>query len=259
MTDHVQITRDEAVQVVRLNRAEKKNALTSAMYMTLKMAFQDANADASVAAILVLGQPGIFCAGNDMADFLAASQSGGALHGLDFLDAVAENEKPLIAAVDGSAIGIGTTLMFHCDMVFASPLASFQTPFVNLGLVPEAASSLLAPRLMGPARAFELIAMGEPFSAERARDAGFVNHIVPSAELEAAALKAAHTIARKPREALRLARQLIRGDSADIKKRIREEGALFADRIKSDEARAAFLAFLSKAPKLAEQGPGRDH
>ncbi len=140
MSDHVQVTRDGAVQILRLNRADKKNSLTLAMYATLINAFREANADASVGAILLLGQPGVFCAGNDIADFAAAGEGDGPSNAFDFVGAVAENDKPLIAAVDGVAVGIGTTLMFHCDMVFASPLARFMTPFVNLGLVPEAAS-----------------------------------------------------------------------------------------------------------------------
>ncbi len=249
MSDHIQVTRDGAVQILRLNRADKKNSLTSAMYVALIKAFEEANSDESVGAILVLGQPGVFSAGNDLADFLAAGEGDGPSQAFNFVGALADNDKSLIAAVDGVAVGIGTTLMFHCDMVFASPLAHFMTPFVNLGLIPEAGSSLLAPRLMGTARAFELIVMGEPFSAERAREAGFVNHVVPSEELEAAALKAAHAIAKKPREALRITRRLLRGDKADIKARMEEEGALFADRLNSDEAKAAFQAFLTKAPK----------
>ncbi len=252
MSEHVQITRDGAVQIIRLNRPEKKNSLTAGMYGTLATAFRTANSDAAIAVMVFLGQPGIFCAGNDMADFLAASQGEGELHAFSFLQALADNEKPLIAAVDGPAIGVGTTLMLHCDMVFASPLARFQTPFVNLGLVPEAASSLLGPRLMGHARAFELLVMGEPFSSERGKEAGFVNHVVSSEELEGATLKAAHALGQKPREAVRIARLLLKGEPSAIKQRMKEEGALFAERLKSDEARSAFAAFLQKAPRAAE-------
>ena len=143
--------------------------------------------------------------------------------------------------------------MFHCDLVFASPRALFQTPFVNLGLVPEAASSLLGPRLMGHARAFELLVMGEPFTADHAKEAGLVNRVVPPEELEGAALKAAAALAEKPREAVRLSKRLLRGDPAPIKKRMEEEGVLFLERIKSQEAMAAFSAFLQKAPKAAKE------
>ena len=193
MSAHVEIAVQGAVQTVRLNRAEKKNALTGEMYKTLAEALRASDADDGIAVTVILGQPGIFCAGNDVMDFLAASHGGSALHGFTFLQALAEREKPLIAAVDGPAIGIGTTLMLHCDLVFASPRAVFQTPFVNLGLIPEAASSLLGPMLMGHQRAFELLVMGEPFTADRAREAGFVNHVVPPEALESAALTAARS------------------------------------------------------------------
>jgi enoyl-CoA hydratase/carnithine racemase len=251
MSEHVAVTRENGVQTLRLNRPEKKNALTAAMYRVLADALNSANEDDAIAVTVILGQPGIFSAGNDIADFLAASQGGVQLHGFDFLKALAECDKPLIAGVDGAAIGIGTTLMFHCDLVFASPRAVFQTPFVDLGLLPEAASSLLGPLAMGHARAFELLVMGEPWSAERAREAGFVNHIAPPEELESEVLKAAHALAQKPRQAVRLARRLLKGDKAVIKERMQEEGALFLERVASDEARAAFMAFLQKSPRSA--------
>jgi enoyl-CoA hydratase/carnithine racemase len=249
MSAHVQTARQGRVQTIRLNRPEKKNALTRDMYHALSDALVEADAASDVAVTVFLGQPGIFCAGNDLADFLAASQGEGELHAFSFLQALANSQKPLIAAVDGPAVGLGTTLMFHCDLAFASPRAIFQAPFVNLGLVPEAASSLLGPRVMGHARAFELLVMGEPFSAERAEEAGLINHVVPSDELEAAALKAAGTIAGKPPEAVRISRRLLRGDPAPVKQRMEEEGALFRERIKSREAMAAFSAFLQKAPR----------
>lgn len=249
MSMHVEIGEADAVQTIRLNRAGKKNALTGEMYGALAEALKAADASDSIAVTVFFGQPGIFCAGNDLADFLAAGQGGGALQGFSFLQALAEREKPLIAAVDGPAIGIGTTLMLHCDLVFASPRALFQTPFVNLGLVPEAASSLLGPRVMGHARAFELLVMGEPFSAERAKEAGFVNHIVPPEGVESAAMKAAEALASRPREAVRISRRLLKGDSAPVMARMQEEGALFLERLKSQEAIAAFSAFLQKTPK----------
>ena len=173
MSGHVEIAVRGAVQTVRLNRAEKKNALTGEMYKALAEALRAGDAADAVAVTVIFGQPGIFCAGNDLMDFLAASHGGGdALHGFTFLEALADREKPLIAAIDGPAVGIGTTLALHCDLVFASPRAVFQTPFVNLGLVPEAGSSLLGPRVMGHQRAFELLVMGEPFTADGAKEAG---------------------------------------------------------------------------------------
>ena len=251
MSEHVEISRQGDVQIVRLNRPEKKNALTAAMYAVLAEALNGANANDAIAVTVIFGQPGIFCAGNDIVDFLAASQGGVVLQGFEFLKALVEYDKPLIAAADGPAVGIGTTLMFHCDLVFASPRAVMQTPFVDLGLVPEAGSSLLGPRVLGHARAFELLVMGAPWSAEQAKEAGLVNAIVPPEELESAALQAAEALAKKPREGVRLARRLLRGDPAAIKNRMQEEGALFLERIKSDEAAAAFAAFLKKSARPA--------
>ena len=251
MSEHVQISREGDVQIVRLNRPGKKNALTGDMYGAMAEALNAANANDAIAVTVIFGQPGIFCAGNDIVDFLAASQGGAILQGFEFLKALVECDKPLIAGVDGPAVGIGTTLMFHCDMVFASPRAVLQTPFVDLGLVPEAGSSLLGPRVLGHARAFELLVMGAPWSAQQAKEAGLVNAIVPSEELESAALQAAEALAKKPREGVRLARRLLRGDPAPLKTRMEEEGALFFQRIKSDEAAAAFAAFLKKSTRPA--------
>ena len=264
MSGHVEISREGAVQILRLNRPEKKNALTAGMYAALAEALNAANANDEVAVTVIFGQPGAFCAGNDIADFLAASQGGAIRHGFEFLKALVECDKPLIAAADGPAVGIGTTLMFHCDMVFASPWngdilptnnrlkpAVLQTPFVDLGLVPEAGSSLLGPRVLGHARAFELLVLGAPWSAERAKEAGLVNAVVPSEELESTTLQAAEALAKKPREGVRLARRLLHGDTAALKSRMEEEGALFLERIKSDEAAAAFAAFLKKSARPA--------
>src|SRR5271157_147027 len=249
MSAHVEIGRQGDVQIIRLNRPEKKNALTAAMYAALAEALNAANASDAIAVTVIFGQPGIFCAGNDIVDFLAASQGGPILQGFEFLKALVECDKPLIAAVDGPAVGIGTTLMFHCDLVFASPRAVLQTPFVDLGLLPEAGSSLLGPRVLGHARAFELLVMGTPWSAEQAKEAGLVNAIVSSEELESAALQAAEALSKKPREGVRLARRLLRGDPALLKTRMEEEGALFLQRVKSDEAVAAFAAFLKKSAR----------
>jgi enoyl-CoA hydratase/carnithine racemase len=253
MTEHLQIGREGAVQTLRFNRPEKKNALTGAMYRGLATALRDAGPDDSIRVSVFLGQPGIFTAGNDLLDFLAASQQQGwENHALDFLFALAESPKPLIAAADGPAIGIGVTLLMHCDLAFASSRSSFQTPFVNLGAVPEAASSLIAPRLMGHVRAFELLVMGEIFSAERAREAGLINRVYEPEEVEAAAMAAAASLANKPQEAVSLSRRLLKGDPAETKARMQEEVELFAARLRSAEAIAALQAFLQKSPKAAE-------
>jgi enoyl-CoA hydratase/carnithine racemase len=253
MTKHLQIGRDGAIQTLRFNRPEKKNALTGAMYRRLTKALRDAGLDDTIRASVFLGQPGIFTAGNDLSDFLAASQDRSwENHALNFLFALADSPKPLIAAVDGAAIGVGVTLLMHCDLAFASSRSTFQTPFVNLGAVPEAASSLIAPRLMGHARAFELLVMGEIFSAGRAREAGLINHVHAPDEVEAAAMAAAASLAKKPLEAVRLSRGLLKGDPAEIKARMKEEVGLFAARLRSAEAIAALQAFLQKPPKAAE-------
>jgi enoyl-CoA hydratase/carnithine racemase len=197
-----------------------------------------------------MGSGGSFSAGSDVAEFAERARGRADLSGpiLDFIRQLALVEKPLIAAVDGLAVGVGTTLLFHCDLVYATSNSTFRTPFLDLGLVPEAGSSLLAPQRMGHARAFEMLALGETFGAERALAAGLVNAIVPAAELEAAALDAARRLAAKPPEALALCRRLMRGDTAAVRSRIEEEARIFAERLVSPEAREAFAAFLEKRP-----------
>ncbi len=247
MMSDVLTSRDGAVLTLRMNRAEKKNALTGAMYSALTEGLKAANADDGIGAIVILGQPGIFCAGNDIKDFIAFAMGGGIGQPiLDFLRALVANEKPLVAGVDGAAIGIGTTMILHCDYAIASPRAVFATPFVDLGLVPEAASSLIVPQLTGNRLAFEMLAMGAKFSAERARETGLVNTIVELDTLETVARETAEAIAAKPREAVKLARKLIRGDQSAILLRIDEEAKLFSERLMSKEARQAFEAFLAK-------------
>ena len=169
----------------------------------------------------------------------------------DFLEAIIMSEKPLLAGVDGLAIGVGTTMLMHCDYVLASDHSAFSTPFVDLGLVPEAGSSLIAPRIMGHQKAFELLAMGAKWSGEEARQAGLVNAVVPAEELEKAALGAALALAAKPPEALAISRKLIRGDRSDVLARMKEEAVLFGERLQSDEAKAAFMAFMAKGQKKA--------
>jgi enoyl-CoA hydratase/carnithine racemase len=248
MADGVRIERDGAVLILRFNRPEKKNAITGAMYHTLAGALEDADHDDEVGACVLLGSPGAFSAGNDIAD-LARMASEGALGApvLRFLRALAGSQRPLMAGVDGLAVGVGATLLLHCDYVLATPQTVLRTPFTALGLVPEAASSLLAPRLMGHARAFELLVTGRDMSAEAARDAGLINRIVPSEELETVILAAAHDLAGKPREAVLASRRLLKGDPVETLTRIELEARLFAERLKSAEAQAAFGAFLRKA------------
>ena len=240
----------DGVQTLRLMRASKKNALTSVMYAGLKDALVDGDGRADVAVHVLLGSGGSFSAGSDVAEFAERAKGRADLSGpiLEFIRYLPRIRKPLIAAVDGLAVGVGTTLLLHCDLVYASPTSTFRTPFLDLGLVPEAGSSVLAPHLMGYARAFELLARGETFNADRAVAAGFVNAIVPASELETIARKAAVRLARKPPEALELCRRLMRGDNKAVAAAIEDEARVFKERLTSPEAREAFAAFLEKRP-----------
>lgn len=248
MTDHILIERPGAapgVQVIRLNRPEKKNAITRAMYQAMTDALRSADVDPAVRATVLLGSEGCFSAGNDMVDFLAFAVGGTmGREVVDFLHALAAHTKPLVSGVDGLAIGVGTTIHLHCDMTVASPRSLFKTPFVDLALVPEAASSLIAPRLMGHQRAFALLVAGEGFSAADAHAAGLIWKVVDAVEPEA--MEIARRLAVKPPEALRTARELIRGNREEIAGRIDEEAHHFAVRLRSAEARAAFEAFMAK-------------
>ncbi len=239
--------RAEGVLTLTLNRPSKKNALTGAMYSALAQALTAADSDDTLAAIVILGQPGAFCAGNDLQDFLTHAHAGlSDAPVLHFLRALARCTKPLLAGVDGVAIGVGTTMLLHCDYVIASERSVFATPFVELGLVPEAASSLLAPRVMGHARAFELLVMGERFSAKRALEAGILNHLVSETAISDTVHRVAAKLASQPREALLQSRALLRGSAEDILVRMEQEATLFSQRLASKEARAAFAAFLGR-------------
>ncbi len=250
MTDHVLVERPEAhpgVQVIRFNRPEKKNAITREMYAKMTTALTVAQSDPAVRVTAFLGTEGCFSAGNDMTDFLAVAVGGSmGREVLDFLRALASAAKPMVSGVDGLAIGIGTTIHLHCDLTVASSRSLFRTPFVDLALVPEAASSLIAPRIMGHQRAFALLAAGEPLEAANALAAGLIWKIVDAESVEETTLSLAANLARKPPEALRIARDLIRGDRKDVLARIDEEAEHFAARLKSAEARAAFEAFMRR-------------
>lgn len=247
MTEHVEIERHGAVQIIRMNRPGKKNAITRAMYGKMAAALTAGDADPLVRVHVILGVPGAFSSGNDIADFMTVAMGGdGGTEVFDFLVALARSAKPMVSAADGIAVGIGTTIHLHCDLTFATSRTVFRTPFVDLGLVPEAGSSLIAPALVGRQQAFALLGLGEPFSAERAKQAGLIYEIVGEDELEASALAAAEEIAAKPPEALKIARDLMRGNRDELVARIEEEGRLFRERLTSDEARKAFTAFMSR-------------
>ena len=246
MTDII-IDDQGPVRVIRMNRLDKKNALTLPMYSAMAEAVAGAASDARVRCIMMAGGPDVFCAGNDIGDFMKAAQGGGLGQPiLDFLYALVRCEKPVVAAVNGNAVGVGTTMLLHCDYVVAGSTARLSTPFVGLGLVPEAGSSLVAPRLMGHARAFALLVMGQPLGAPEAKDAGIVNAVVEPGEADSAALAAAGRIAALPAEGVLMSRRLMRGSVDEIVRRIDEEAEAFKARLKSPEAQAAFMAFLSR-------------
>lgn len=250
MAELIKVEARDGAQIIRINRPEKKNALTAEMYTRMETALKEGDASPQIAAHVFLGSPGAFSAGNDIEDFLNSTREAGALSNpvVGFISCLPHVKKPMIAAVDGLAVGVGTTLLFHCDLVYATPQSSFRTPFLDLGLVPEAGSSLLAPLLMGHQRAFELLVLGEPFTAERALAAGLVNAIHPASDLEPKAIAAARRLAAKPPAALAAARALLRGDAKAVCERIAREVAIFAERLKSAEAKEAFTAFLEKRP-----------
>lgn len=241
------VTDEGPIRTIRMNRLEKKNALTLPMYEAMAEAIGTAATNNNVRCLLIAGGPDAFCAGNDIGDFMKMAQ-GGALGRpiLNFLYALARCEKPIVAAVNGNAVGVGTTMLMHCDHVIAGREARLSTPFVALGLVPEAASSLIAPRLMGHARAFALLVMGQPLSAAEAKDAGIVNTIVEPAETDAQARAAAEKIAGLPPQGVLVSRRLMRGSPDEIVARIDEEAEAFKVRLQSPDAQAAFMAFMTR-------------
>lgn len=251
MSQHVSQTISNGVQKLVLTRADKKNALTQDMYRTLSDAFLSGDQSDDVRVHVLLGSGGVFTSGNDVSDFLAHATGNDGGSGLGevmrFLSVLPSVKKPVIAGVEGLAIGIGTTLLFHCDMVFATPETVFATPFLNLGLVPEAGSSLLMPQRMGYARAFEMLVLGDTCTADDMKACGLVNKIVAPEKLETVTMDTAHKLAKKPKQALQLSRELMRGDRGELKKQVAKEAEIFAERLSSAEARAAFQAFLTKS------------
>jgi len=239
----------EGVLRVEIRRPEKKNAFNATIYRELCEALVRCDQDPAVRVLLLHGQPGIFSAGHEVQGF-SGSQSE--LEAADnpvmaFMRGVSTAEKPIVAAVDGYAIGVGATLLLHCDLVFASPNARFQFPFVNLGLCPELGSSLILPRLAGHQRASELLLLGEPFPAEIARELGLVNSIVESNALLDLAMTRARTLARQPAASVRLTKSMLKKHDAErVASTIEQEVANFIERTRSAEAAEAVTAFLEK-------------
>jgi enoyl-CoA hydratase/carnithine racemase len=245
--EHILVTRDGAVMEIRFNRPEKKNAITNAMYGAMADALEAAAADKSVRAILFTGAGDFFTAGNDLMDFAAQSAGSftGPRHVGRFLERMIEAEKPVVAAVAGNAVGVGTTMLLQCDLVFIAETAKLITPFVDLGLVPENASSLTLVDRIGHVRAFQLMGLCEPLSGRDAATFGIANAALPAAEVEPRARAVALALTKKPAEALRLTKALMR-DKPALMKRMHEEGAIFAERLKSAEAAEAFAAFAQR-------------
>ncbi len=239
------------VALIEIARPEKKNALTQAMYTAMSEALDGAKADKTVRAVLITGQPGIFTSGNDIEDFMhrAPGQGSDAMDSpvFRFMQSLLACDKPVVAAVTGAAIGIGTTMLLHCDFVYVSDEARLAMPFVSLGLVPEFASSLLVPALMGPRRAAEKLLLGDPFTADMAVECGIANAVLPASEVVNHARRVAERFNQLPPGAVRQAKQLIRGPQHElVLKTIRAEGEIFAARLRSPEAIEAFTAFFQK-------------
>jgi enoyl-CoA hydratase/carnithine racemase len=248
MTDHIKVSRDGAVSIVQMNRPEKKNAITRAMYATMTDALTSGEADDSVKCHVILGSPGAFSSGNDMQDFLSFATSGATelTEVWGFLQALATVRKPFVSGVDGLAIGIGTTINLHCDLTLATPRSQFRTPFVDLALVPEAGSSLLLPAIAGHQRAFAMLVLGETFSAIQAKEAGIIWDVVNEDELETKTIELAQRLAARAPEAVKLSKALMKDQSGIVLDRIKEEASLFGQRLHSAEARDAFMAFMMR-------------
>ncbi len=248
MTDTIQIERERGVLTLRLNRPEKKNALTRAMYSHLAEALKQADTDPEINAVLITGSAECFTAGNDIADFI--QQPPGNLDSpvFHFMLNLLECRKPVIAAVAGAAVGIGTTMLLHCDLVYVSTDARLRMPFVNLGLCPEFGSSLILPRLLGHAKAAQLLLLGEGFSGEQAAGWGIATEALGSGEETLAkAREMALRFESLPPEAVRISKQLMKAPDRElIRKVIEEEGALFTQRLRSPEALAALTGFIRK-------------
>lgn len=242
---HVLVSTQDGVMRVTLNRPEKKNALTRAMYDAMADALRRAAAEDAVRVVLLTGSGDSYTAGNDLGDFQRARAAGEASGGSSFGNEIVRFGKPVVAAVNGLAIGIGATMLLHCDLVYASETARLRFPFVDLGLVPELASSLLLPRLAGYQRAAEILLLGDFFSAEDARAIGLVNAVLPPDRLLDHALGAAHALATKPANALRQTKALLRGDRDALLARKSKEEAVFDECRRSPEAQAIFAGFFS--------------
>ena len=249
MTEHVKIEIADGVLTLTLQRPEKKNALTAAMYNALSDALNKAKVDPSVRVILFQGDGDSFTAGNDLADFASQARGESAVDSPahHFIQTISEVDKPIVAAVQGNAVGIGTTMLLHCDLVYLAENARLMTPFVNLALVPEAASSWLLPLRIGHVRAYAMFALGEPMEASAALACGLANAVVPQGDLRKRSHDAAIALTKRPAGSLSLTKRLMR-DHQRIAAQIAQEGLLFKERLTTPEAREAFAAFAERRP-----------
>lgn len=255
MSDHIRVSIDDHVMRITFNRADKKNAITNAMYEAMGTALTSAEGNPDVRAVLFDAEGDAFTAGNDLGDFAAVASGKLARSEMKshlFLNALARAEKPYVAAVQGLAVGVGVTMLMHCDLVYVADDAKLTTPFVNLALVPEAASSWLIPARIGHARAFAMFALGEPVDGRTAASIGMANTSLPAAEVRAKALSAARALATRPLGALQATKRLMR-DAAAISTVMGREGEIFGQRLKTAEAAEAFRAFAERrAPDFSK-------
>lgn len=255
MTDHVRVTNEEGVLSLLLSRPERRNAITVAMYSALADAIEGAAGDRSIRLITIRGEGEDFTAGNDLADFLQEMPAPGADVDIPvwrFLRAMARNPVPVVAAVQGNAVGIGTTMLLHCDLVIVEEGARLVMPFVDLGLVPEAASSLILPRIAGRRAAARHLLLGDPIDASRALELGIASHVVPKGKLDDALRRVSDALLAKPPEALRQTQALLRQESGnEILQRMELENGHFAERLMSNEVKQAIAAFFAARSKPA--------
>lgn len=255
MSEHLLVEREEGLLTLRLNRLHKKNALTRAMYSGMAEVLEQADRDASVRAVLITGGETCFTSGNDVADFIQAPPAGLNSEVFQFMRALFEFSKPVVAAVSGPAVGIGTTLLLHCDLVYVSREASLKMPFVNLGLCPEYGSSLILPRLLGHARAAELLLLGQGFTGEQAAAWGIANQaLADGAATLAKAREMALRFQQLAPSAVTDSKRLMRAPGREeLRRVIEEEGALFGQRLRSPEAIEALTAFMQRrAPDFSQ-------
>lgn len=254
MTTYIEDQRESYIQTIRINRADKKNALTPEMYLAIAEALRSAQPDKKVRVTVLTGSGDSFTAGNDIGDFVTTSNAPKGEKSITqgqapfpaFLAALMAADKPVIAAVNGLAIGVGTTMLMHCDLVYASDTARFSLPFVNLGAVPEAGSSVLIPNMVGRMRAMELFLLGDQFKAPQAKQMGFVNEIFPADQLMHEVMAIAARLAAKPPSAVRETKRLVRENGALLEKAIREEGRTFDAQLRTPESKEAMKAFAER-------------